>query len=378
AGTIYTLSFWLENDASGTNDFKAIWNGQTLLSLTNAVRSGYTQYTYKVTATGSASTLQFSARNDPSQWDLDNISLIPAALTSETVAINGAATEGQTLTAKVTDNDPSAKISYQWQYENGSTWTNIVGATASTFTVGVPQEGEMLRVVGTAVDGATTLSEASSATTAVKAATPVLTIANNSLSVTAGGNVAMGVSVTTPEAGDTVNVKIAGLPSYEAITDALDGKMFTGSSMTLTAAEVDSGLSLNSSYTGAGHPVATLTLSATNGASSAALTTTASQTLTVTDPPSEVSASDSQDLVKILFDSNAAASYWEQSARTSGGLTGSDSLHTAALELLMQPAAVGFNTSSEYGGGGAIAPYLEPAWIWAAHSSLTASSLSRG
>ena len=77
AGQTYRLSFWLQNEASGANDFKAIWNGQTLLSLANAAQSGYTQYNYTVTATGSSSTLQFSARNDPSHWDLDNISLAP-------------------------------------------------------------------------------------------------------------------------------------------------------------------------------------------------------------------------------------------------------------------------------------------------------------
>ena len=79
AGQSYTLSFWLENEAAGANDFKAIWNGQTLLSLTSAAQSGYTQYTYTVTATAAASTLQFSARNDPKQWDLDNISLTALA-----------------------------------------------------------------------------------------------------------------------------------------------------------------------------------------------------------------------------------------------------------------------------------------------------------
>ena len=67
-----------------------------------------------------------------------------------------------------------------------------------------------------------------------------------------------------------MNVKIAGLPSYETITDTLDGKTFKGSSISLTAAEVNSGLTLKSNYTGTGHPVATLTLTATNGASSAA------------------------------------------------------------------------------------------------------------
>ena len=53
------------------------FNLETLVSLTNAAQSGYTHYTYAVTATGSTSTLEISARNDPSQWDLDNISLSP-------------------------------------------------------------------------------------------------------------------------------------------------------------------------------------------------------------------------------------------------------------------------------------------------------------
>ena len=75
AGKTYTLSFWLQNEGSGDNDFIAIWNGQTLLSLYNSAVFGYKQYTYTVTATGSGSTLEFSATNDPSQWDLDNISL---------------------------------------------------------------------------------------------------------------------------------------------------------------------------------------------------------------------------------------------------------------------------------------------------------------
>jgi parallel beta-helix repeat protein len=382
AGKTYTLSFWLQNEAAGANDFKAIWNGQTLLSLTNAAKSGYTQYTYTVTATGPSSTLEFSARNDPNQWDLDNVSLtangsstVAPALSSETVAISGTVAESQTLTAKVTDNDPNATISYQWQYYNGSAWANM-GQTASAFTVGVSREGEMLRVVATAVDGATTLSATTSVTTAVKAATPVLTIADNALSVTAGGDVAMGVNVTVPMTGDMVNVTIAGLPSYETITDALDGKTFAGSSVTLSAAEVDSGLTLSSSYRGTGHPVATLTLTATNGAPwiGAAVAAAASQTLTVTDPPAQASASGSLDLASILFDSSMAR--WEHNSETGAALTANDRVNTAAFELL-NPHAASFNNLSDSGGGGAVGASPEPAWSLAAHSSLTASSLIR-
>ena len=57
----------------------------------------------------------------------------------------------------------------------------------------------------------------------------------------------------------TVTVTISGLPKYETVTDKLDGKTFSGSSVTLTAAEVSSGRSAPRH----GHPTATLTVTAT-------------------------------------------------------------------------------------------------------------------
>jgi parallel beta-helix repeat protein len=200
AGQTYTLSFWLQNEGSGANDFQAIWNGHTLLSLTNAAQSGYREYTYTVTATGSTSTLEFSAANGPSQWDLDNISLTG-------------------------------------------------GASPVTSTGGTPP-------------------------------LPTLSIANNSLSVAAHSSVALGIGVTAPDSGGAVSVTIKGLPRYETITDNLDHQTFRGSSITLTAAEVNSGLALNSNYRGGGQPVATLTVTATDSAG-----TTAPQSITVKDPP---------------------------------------------------------------------------------------------
>jgi Bacterial Ig-like domain len=353
-----------------------VYDGTTDLGATTTNGSGAWTYTTGALSTGMqtiTATATDAAGNVSAASSAVNLTISAPTLTSETVTISGTAEEGQKLTANVTVDDPNATIGYQWQYENSSTWTNIAGATASTFTVSVPQEGEMLRVVATAADGATTLSATSSATTAVKAEPPALTIANNSLSVTAGGSVPLGVSVTIPETGDTVNVQIAGLPRYETITDALDGKTFKGSSVTLTAAEVDSGLTLKSTYKGARHPVATLTLTASNGASSAALTTTASQTLKVTDPPSQVSAGGSLDLANILYGSNTALGYLENSAGTGGGLVASD-VHTATFGLLIRDTAAGFNFSNE-NGRGAIASYLEPAWSLTAPSSLTARSL---
>jgi len=114
-------------------------------------------------------------------------------------------------------------------------------------------------------------------------------VANQALSVSPGGSVSLGLGVSVPHAGDNVTVNISGLPKYETITDSLDHKTFSGSSITLTAAEVNSGLSLSSSYRGHGHPTATLTVTATD-ATGTPVTSTA-QTITVKDPPATTTSS---------------------------------------------------------------------------------------
>ncbi|WP_164987706.1 family 16 glycosylhydrolase [Bradyrhizobium betae] len=115
---------------------------------------------------------------------------------------------------------------------------------------------------------------------------PVLTIADNSLWVAGrGGTVDLGTKVTTTDSNDLVTVNITGLPRYESITDKLDGQTFRGNNITLTAAQVDSGLELTSYYRGGGHPVATLTLTASaKDPSTGAVSAASPQTITVTDP----------------------------------------------------------------------------------------------
>ena len=118
---------------------------------------------------------------------------------------------------------------------------------------------------------------------------PSLTVARNALTVTEGGSVALPISVSPTHSGD-VSVTIQGLASYETVTDTLDHKVFSGSSITLSAAEVNSGLSLASSYSGSGHPVNTITLSASDTIDGHTATS-ASQSIVVTDPPATTSTS---------------------------------------------------------------------------------------
>jgi len=115
---------------------------------------------------------------------------------------------------------------------------------------------------------------------------PLLSVADNTLSVDPGGKVNLGIGVSTTDKNDAVSVNIKGLANYETITDKLDGHTFSGKNITLTAAEVESGLTLQSNYKGWGNLTATLSVTATGkDPSSGTVATSATKTITVTDPP---------------------------------------------------------------------------------------------
>ena len=92
---------------------------------------------------------------------------VPSAPLAFTTAasITGTAQEGSVLTAaNGTTNDPNAVVSgYQWQSsaDNGTTWSNIAGATAATYTPIEADETRLLRVVETATDSGTAQSATS-------------------------------------------------------------------------------------------------------------------------------------------------------------------------------------------------------------------------
>ena len=211
------------------------------------------------------------------------------------VTVSGVAQEGQTLVATAIANDSDASVGYQWQQLIGATWTNIAGAMGSTYAITEANEGNRLRVVATSSDSDGSGTSATSiATASVADPPPTLTIPIPSLFVAAGGSVSLPLSVSGFDSDDKVSVMVAGLPAFETITDNLDKKSFSGSSVTLSAAEVNSGLTLHSSYGGTGQPVNVLTVTAANttpgeGATSAA------QTITVTDPPVPTTLASAQD-----------------------------------------------------------------------------------
>jgi len=149
---------------------------------------------------------------------------------------------------------------------------------------------------------------------------PTLTITSHSVSVNPGSSISLPVSVSGFDPDDAVQVQISNIPSWLVITDDLDGHVFGRGSATLTEAEVNSGLLATSTYHGSGLPIDTLTMTASNTTLGESATS-ATQTITVSDPPA------------------------------GGQATPSDGLHAISLALLGQYMASSFVTAGDSHGG---------------------------
>ena len=249
AGKTYTLSFWLQNEAADANDFKATWNGQTLVSLTNAAQSGYKQYTYTVTATGSASTLQFSARNDPSRWDLDNISLTasgasstpppPPPPTTPTITrisespATGALNAGKTVTLTLGFSSAvtvAGKPTLTLNDGGTATYASGSGTSALTFSYTVAAGQNVASLAATAVNLASGATIKNSAGAAANLSLTGLTQSGPQIDTTAPAAPAI--------SGDTVSgnvVKLSGTAEANSTITVFDNSTRLGTATTNAA-----------------------------------------------------------------------------------------------------------------------------------------------
>ena len=242
AGQTYTLSFWLQNEGSTGNDFKAIWNGQTLLSLTNAAQFGYTEYTYTVTATSSTTTLEFSAANIPSNWDLDNISL--------------------TANGTSTTTPPAAPV-ISSGVANSNESVTLTGTAPAGSTVTVSDGGTT--ALGTATANSTT-GAWTYTTAALSAGSYAFTATDTTSAGTSAASSAFDVTVTSsspPPSGPTVS---------SIVDSPASGDLDAGKTVTLTLKMSDN-VTVNTTH---GTPTLTLndggTATYTSGSGSNALT----------------------------------------------------------------------------------------------------------
>ena len=154
AGQTYVVDFWLSNIGGNPNDFTATWGNTTLLALNNAPSTNYTEYTYSVTATGSSTNLEFDFRNDPTNWNLDNISVVPAQPSVVAsgphidAAGNGAVHVGDTVTLTVNLDEPVTVT--------GGTPTLTLNDGGTANYTGGPDSTSALTFSYTVADGQTT------------------------------------------------------------------------------------------------------------------------------------------------------------------------------------------------------------------------------
>jgi hypothetical protein len=91
-GQAYQVDFWLYSPGGTPNDFSASFAGVTFFSATNAGPFPYTdEVSGNIVATSTTSTLLFSARQDPSYWNLDDVTVVavPEPGTLGLIALGG-------------------------------------------------------------------------------------------------------------------------------------------------------------------------------------------------------------------------------------------------------------------------------------------------
>ncbi|WOH67865.1 heparin lyase I family protein [Bradyrhizobium sp. BWA-3-5] len=225
--------------------------------------------------------------------------------------------------------------------------------------------------------------------------TPVLTVANPALSVMGrGGTVGLGVNVSTTNTNERVTVNGTGLPKHETITSALGGQMFRGRDITLTAAQVSSGLTLTSSYRGGGDPVATPVLTSnTQDPVSGVVASAEPQSISVSDPrPSATSMQPTAVMnpppasgTRNSWTGQLAGGVNQQQPTSTGATSGSQpisarDLSAAISTVMVSPAAQGFALSNQFrslvAGGSTAAPAAPAVTNDARSTSTTTASLA--
>jgi hypothetical protein len=99
-GETYRFRFFLGSDGETPNHFEALWNGETVLSQTDAPETSghdlihgppaaaYVVYSFTRVATGPTTTIQFNSRNDPGWRAFDDVSVTPMPEPSSLASIS--------------------------------------------------------------------------------------------------------------------------------------------------------------------------------------------------------------------------------------------------------------------------------------------------
>jgi Ca2+-binding RTX toxin-like protein len=268
-----------------------------------------------------------------SQYDGYNLTPMTVAIADPSnhlptggISFTGDATENQVLTAvtsSLADADTLGTLSYQWQRSaDGSVWSDVSSATASTLTLGDADVGNSIRLAVTYVDGqGTTETVYSAATTST--VVNVNDVPTGSVSIT--GNAVQNQTLTA--ANTLADADGLGTIVYQWLADDVNIIGATNSTIVLGQTEVGKVITVTASYTdGHGHAESVLSISTdpvvdVNDAptGSVTITGTASQGQTLT------AANTLADLDGIPTSGTSAISYqWQANSSNINGATASD------------------------------------------------------
>ena len=167
---------------------------------------------------------------------------------------SGNAVQGTAVSvATVTDNgtDVHASATYQWQVFNGTSWTNISGATNATYTPAEADEGKALRAVVTYAGDA-----AGSESTIVSAGTVQETAAGDLVATLSGltsGNALQGTAVSVTAVTDSgTDVHLSATYQWQVFNGTSWTYIAGATNVTYTPAEADEGKALRVVVTYAG------------------------------------------------------------------------------------------------------------------------------
>ncbi|OSI38618.1 DUF4082 domain-containing protein [Bradyrhizobium canariense] len=189
-----------------------------------------------------------------------------------TVSVSGTPTQNQILTATVSDADGvPAAVTYQWQQSaNGSTWSNISGATARTLTLGQAQVGSFIRATASYTD----LQGSSEATVSTATTTAVANVND-------AGAVAINGTPTQNQVLTASVTDVDGVPASIAYQwqSSPDGTTWTNLAATTASLTLDSSLvgkrvRVNAAYTDLLGASENVTSAATAAVAAASSTTT--------------------------------------------------------------------------------------------------------
>lgn len=150
------------SDPDGLGEFSYRWqsssNGTNWSDIAGATGSAYTLGTAEV-----GRTVRVIVSYTDGLGTAESVTSQPSATVTSTnsppggtLTINGTPTQGQPLTAAaaLTDPDGLGTLSYRWQASSGFlSWTDIAGATGSSFTPTQNEVGKLIQLVVSYVDG---------------------------------------------------------------------------------------------------------------------------------------------------------------------------------------------------------------------------------